>query len=466
MRDFRLEFSPFSFVALREVEIVKQINQHSTAFVKGIISKSDAQAYHDMGIQNAHLPIAITAVADDEEAVAVFMGVTTNMEIQHVGGVATMAIEAKSGSYLMDINERYRTFQDPGAAHSQVLDLLGAPYAGYDYTQNTGGQDLPLGQFTVQYWETDWAFAKRLASRLSTFLAPMDSSPGVQFHFGAPNLEAYALDDSTDYRAILDYGASDDKVRKGLHDANEADALCYAVEGREIYAVGDAIQFQGMALYVGKIVTTYAGQELVHTCYLYHEHGLRTPRSQNDRMIGASLDAQVLAVQGDEVQVQMIGDENADQTIAQWFPYATVYSSPDGTGWYAMPEPGDFVRLHIPCNEEKNAVVFNAAQEASDARSNPDIKSMRTKYGKEIRFTPNTLVMTNNAGMEISIIDGEGVRIDSDKNIFIKAEGAIDITSGTGVSMLAADSVVVQQGGTSLVVDDDIAFVGGQLRMQ
>jgi len=68
--------------------------------------------------------------------------------------------------------------------------------------------------------------------------------------------------------------------------------------------------------------------------------------------------------------------------------------------------------------------------------------------------------------MEISIIDGQGIRLDSDKNIFIKAGGIVDITSGTDISMLAAGSVVVQQGGTSLVVDDDIAFVGGELRMQ
>jgi len=466
MRDFRLEFSPFIFIVIRKVEIVKQVNEHSAARIVGIVSSRNAQLYQNMVIQDGHLPITITAMSDDGEEAVVFQGVTTSIELQSVGNVTTMTTEAKSGSYLMDINEHYRSFQDSDVVHSKVLDLLGTSYADYGFTLRNDGQDLPLGQFTAQYWETDWEFAKRLASRLNTFLVPADTLPGIQFYFGIPNLEEFILEDSVDYRVIMDYTTTDGKIRKGLQCAGEADALCYVVEQREIYAVGDAVQFQNMTLYVDRIVTTFSSQELLHTYYLRHKHGLRTPRVQNDRMIGASLDAQVLAVERDEVQVQIIGDENTDQTIVQWFPYATVYSSPDGTGWYAMPEPGDSVRLYIPGNEEKRAVVLNAVHEASEARSNPDIKSMRTKYGKEIRFTPNTIVMTNNAGMEISIIDGEGVRIESDKNIFIKAECDIDITSGTGMSMLAADSVVVQQGGTSLVVDDNIAFVGGELRMQ
>jgi len=627
MRDFQLEFSPFSFVALHEGTVHKQVNEHSTAYVKGIIHESDVQAYSDLIMRNEHIPFSITAVADDGQRIVLFQGVTYCPKIKCVGKVATMTIEAKSGSYLMDINEHFRTFQDPGVTHSEVLDLLGQSYTDYNYILKTtvaqeatknalskvslmnkmgslpgistammdksrlasgaqeprreapskaslmsnlgsfpgistmvmdkaqripdfssigrmpsdassaspgvfaaemrpdrravssreGGSDslpsasgassllnassaaasgmaasairnlkekaaedvssgtpfvleqvhdMSLGQFTVQYWETDWAFAKRLASRLNTFVVPADTMEGTRFYFGTPCINGYVLDDSVDYEIMKDYKVCDEKKRLGLRDAGEADALYYVVELRDIFAVGDMVQLQGMNLHVARIVTCLVGQEFVHTYYLQHKQGLRMPRYCNEKMIGASLEGQVLAVQRDEVQIWITRDENVEQKVVQWFPFATVYSSPDGTGWYMMPEPGDQARLYMPDEEEARAVVFNALHVASEARRNPDIKSMRNKFGKEIRFTPNTLVMTNNTGMEISIIDGEGIRIDSNKNIFIKTDGNIDISSGAGLSMLAADSVVVRQGGTSLVVDDNIAFIGGQLNMQ
>ena len=648
MRDFILEFSPFSFITLTEGKVTKQVNEHSTAYVKGIIAQDAVEEYLDLNASDEHLPFSITAVASDGEKVIVFQGVTTYMDIDHEGNVSTMTVEAKSGSYLMDVQERFRTFQDPWVSHSHVLELLGETYADYNFIIKTTGeqaeeaeaespslskeqglrissdllqnmreqfsaltadgadrpsshlsepaarisnllsgdrlnmqavpqtnsepeiallpadhtalvfcmqnalqsarssgqlsaitpadrglilscmgqnaalsrltpklrgdviatmdqairtmdepakplslsplstsdllskvrqlqqgpdiktkiQDFPLGQFTVQYLETDWAFAKRLASRQNTFLVPADTFPGVRYYFGVPHLKGHTLDESVDYKVVKDGVRRDKQKRLGLSNAQHADAISYVIKHREIFAVGDHVNLRGMELFIDKIVTDFTGQELVHTYYLRPQKGLRTARVHNDRMIGASLDAQVLAVQRDEVQVQIIGDENADQTIIQWFPFATVYSSPDGTGWFAMPEIGDFVRLYIPGKEEKHAVVFNAVHAESEARSNPDIKSMRNKFGKEIRFTPNTLVMTNNAGMEIAIIDGEGVRIESDKNIFVKADGNIDISCASGLSMLGGDSVVVEQSGTSLVVDDNVAFVGGKLRMQ
>jgi len=469
LRDFQLEFSPFSFIALNEGIISKQINEHSTARVKGIIHQSNVQKYLDMSIQREHFPFSITAVTDGDERITVFLGVTTIVEIGQVGQVATMTISAKSGSYLMDIKKRFRSFQDPATTHSEVLSLLGEPYADYNYLLKAGREkvmDFPLAQFIVQYRETDWAFAKRLASRLNTALVPADTFPGTRFYFGVPHLERYVLDDSVDYQIVMDSELSDQKTQQGLQGVSEADALCYIIESRDIYALGDLIQLQELPLYVDRIATVLSGQEFMHTYYLRPQVGLRVPQFYNDKLIGASLDGQVLAVQRDKVQVQITGDENAEQNIRQWFPFATPYSSPDGTGWFAMPERGDQVRLYIPDREEAQAVAFNSLHVASEARTNPDIKSMRNKFGKEIRFTPNTLVMTNNAGMEISLIDSEGIRIESDKAIFIKAAGSIDISSGAGLSMLADDSVVVQRGGTSLVVDDNIAFVGGKLKMQ
>ena len=75
-------------------------------------------------------------------------------------------------------------------------------------------------------------------------------------------------------------------------------------------------------------------------------------------MIGASLDSTVTEVRGDVVRVSLRTD--AKSGAGKWFSFSTVYSSPDGSGWYCMPEPGDEIRLYFPTEQEKHGYVISA----------------------------------------------------------------------------------------------------------
>ncbi len=147
--------------------------------------------------------------------------------------------------------------------------------------------------------------------------------------------------------------------------------------------------------------------------------------------------------------------------------YATVYSSPDGTGWYCMPETGDSVRLYVPGKEEDSFILSAVHKETDNARQNPDHKSLKTKYGKEIRFTPDSILMTNNQGMMVEMNDSEGITITSDKDILIQAEENLTVASQKASLLIAADDKVqVKQGSTSMTLSGDISFTGGEFRIQ
>ena len=60
------------------------------------------------------------------------------------------------------------------------------------------------------------------------------------------------------------------------------------------------------------------------------------------------------------VQVQFDEDENKEGCGRHWFDFATVYSTPDGAGWYCMPEVGDEVRVVFPDNYEEHAYVASS----------------------------------------------------------------------------------------------------------
>lgn len=151
----------------------------------------------------------------------------------------------------------------------------------------------------------------------------------------------------------------------------------------------------------------------------------------------------------------------------KWFQYATVYSSPDGTGWYCMPEKGDSVRLYIPDKEENSFILSAVHKETDTARQNSDYKSFKTKYGKEVLFTPDAILMTNNQGMMVEMNDSEGIMITSDKDIVIDAKDNLTIASNNASLLIAANNILqVKQGGTSMTLSGDISFTGGEFRIQ
>ena len=184
-------------------------------------------------------------------------------------------------------------------------------------------------------------------------------------------------------------------------------------------------------------------------------------------MAGCSFEAVVTGVRKDTVQIDIQGDEWQAADGKKWFSYATVYSSPDGTGWYSMPEVGDTVRLYVPDKEGRCLVTSSVHKETDSARQDPDRKSFKTKYGKEILFTPDTVLITNNQGMTIEMNDQEGISMTSDKDILIQADGEMSIASGSASLLMAAEEILqVKQGGTTMTLSDDIYFTGGEFRIQ
>lgn len=96
---------------------------------------------------------------------------------------------------------------------------------------------------------------------------------------------------------------------------------------------------------------------------------------------------------------------------------------------------------------------------------NPDEKSWKNKQGKEVLFTPETLVLRNNKGMSIEISDVEGIKIVSDKKIILQAAEDINVNSESGLQLSAAESMLLSQGGASIQMNDSITIGGGKIYM-
>lgn len=464
MREYMLKLAPFRTLDVLSCHIRKQLNDHAYFEFSGLICAEDEEKYLNAGMEEVQVKLLI--VCEGEPEYLLCCGIAQDIQIQKVGDIRKLTVKAVSGSYLMDIVQNVRVFQNAGSTYDNVLKYNEQQYQNNSHSMVTG-MGTTIGNLIVQYRETDWEFAKRLASHFNDVVVPAYRTNGINYFFGLPDgRQNIDLSRST-YTIRKDTASYLEKTKNQGTSMIEADALCLEIESRDVYEIGDSFSFDGQTFYIYDIESRLDGQELMHHYKLKSRMALQTVKQYNERMIGASLAAHIVGVSKDTVQVNIAAD--GIQNSKKWFMYSTVYSSPDGTGWYCMPETGDSVRLYLPNEKEKDGYIISAVhlEAAGEARSTPDNKSLKSKYGKEVLFTPGMLRVTNNKGMTVEISDEKGIFICSDKDIIIEAKDSLQIASfEQSVKVMAPESIIMKQGSTTMTMKDDIHLTGAQIRLE
>lgn len=467
MREYQIELEPFKYKALQNIVIQSTVNNHTEASVTMRIKDEDQEQY--VAILTEQTWVKITGVGEQDGGNAVrtvlFYGLVTDFMFSHDGYETILNLKITSGSVLMDLQPHFRVFQNKDALCADIYRKLTASYQD-GMAVCMEGQENQTEGVLIQYQETDWEFLRRLAGRKGLYLVPDVTKKGVKYTIGLPQENERTI--ATDkIRIRLDVNEYMEKSKNGMPALQSADMMELIVEDREIYRIGDSMLYQGKKYYIWQIATRYDGAECIHTYYFRTKEALKVLPMVHPEVTGCSFDAVITDVRKDKVQVEIAQDEWQAADGKKWFLYSTVYSSADGTGWYCMPEIGDSVRLYVPEKEEGSFIISAVHKETDSARQNPDYKSLKTKYGKEILFTPDSILLTNNQGMIVELNDSEGITITSDKDIVIEADENLTIASANASLLIAANDIVqVKQGGTTMTLSEDISFTGGEFRIQ
>jgi len=467
MREVQIKTEPFEWLSIQKIKIHRHLNEHTELSISGYIENEAQQKEYVDQCLSADTSLVIKALDENEEETVLFDGMVVKFNMKNQTDFVSLSLDAKSHTYLMDLVPHIRTFQDASMKDNDLIHIVTGDYPKSDMIMETD-ESAQIEAFTLQYKETDWEFLKRMVSRRNSFLLPGDTSKGIKFFYGVPERGDHKVDIDVEYAIQCNLSEYNLNVGNGLEDFFEIDSTAYVLENqREIYEIGDKVTFQGKTLYVYEIESEYSGFVLRHKYYLRSKRGFKTSKTYNKKQIGASLTATVEEIEKECVKIDVLDDENTKHPDKTWFQFATVYSDPNGTGWYCMPEKGDTVRLYIPGDEEKEAFVISAVHVESGERNDPDIKFLKTIHGKEIRFTPDSITLTNNNGMKLVILDDKGILIDSDKNITIRADKDIDMQSSNGtITLIASDSIDLTQGKIQLKIQDDISCIGGKIKQQ
>lgn len=464
MKAEMIKVQHFEFENIIECHGRKAFGEHGYLIIKGVIKEGKQSEYLDKAQLYDKLKVTVTDHDGNEENL--LHGILYDVRFRHENGVPVMVIHLKTASYLTDLDKHIRSFQKEGIGCDQAAKICLAKYPGGKHIIGKM-KEKPEGGLLLQYEETDWDFLGRLASRSNAVLLPDDELGEPKLFFGIPGdkgkfelastTHTIKKDMTVPYKQLLGVPLQGD------------DTIIYEVEDRELFKVGAKGTFLDKPLYIQALDILWQGRELVLNYTLRTERAIAAARRYNKEVAGVSLQGVVAAV--DKAAVAIDIDKEVDENSAEagniLFPYATVYSTADGTGWYFMPEVGDGVRLCFPTVEEAEAYVESSVHlEDNDTRSKPDEKSLMNKQKKEILFTPTSLILRNNKGMSIEMLDDEGIKIVSNKDVMFKAKGAVEVKSNSGAIDMSADkSILMQQGASQLELKDKITMKGGKINM-
>lgn len=447
MREVIVKIEPFESMIIDTIHIEKKVGSHASAVVKGIIKNSDYEATLAL-LKKKEVWIQIKAIEDYQNEKIIYWGLMTGYEMEHKGDGKTLTLELMDGTILMEAEVHTRVFQNPEETYRDILDTINQAYPNYGVISTVDSRKK-IEKLYVQYEETDWEFVCRIAAELHTFLVPDTYTGGVKYYVGLPRRKESQIPNELSHR-----------IRQGKR-------TCHIIKCREVYEIGEWFVIAGAPMYIHEVLSNYINGELIHEYFLYAHNGYRIEPYVNEKIAGCSLMGTVKDVKMDMVKLQMEKDELSGQPL-MWFPYSTIYSSPEGTGWYCMPEIGDSVRIHFPDADEEHGYVISAVHlEADTERSRPGHKSFKSKHNKQILFTPEKIEITNNKGTRIVLSDESGIIMQTDKSINLDAVGNILVTTKQGnLTMKSTQMIKLQQDDTVMKLDKDIILSGGELRIQ
>lgn len=435
-----INISGFPFHKIVSLKIHHTPNEHGKAEIVGEIESSGAQDLIQRVDERTQ--VLITTTAEGQPSV-LFCGCIGNVSLEQENEYSRIHLNLYSTSRLLDMMKHDRTFQNVDKTYGEIISGNIKQIGDLHMMVS----DKAIGKLVMQYSETDWEFAKRMASQLKAPIITNLSSERPQIYIGLPPVGKMIDVESASYS----YGNNSDEFFK----QSGGMAQDFAEQQVETYSyayIGDRVVFDGKIKTI-KSVQAYLEDGIMRIRYGILDAavtsaggslaGVAVPMTVNSQASGKMMKGVVEAVHQDKVKVHLIDvDSSYDEGGNWWFPYSTAYSSSDGSGWYCMPEVKDEVRVFFPSGDEGEA--FAASSVCVTPPSNPRHKSWKAPGGKQILLTDEGMYIIGKSGrIYINLTDERGIDIYSDKDINVTANGNISITAANTLQMVAKNEILI-----------------------
>lgn len=450
-----LVLSTYSIEHILDLHLYEQINDHGMLHLIAIIPEEHAEEY--VYTTEPMQSVTLGYRKEDQTTETLYRGLVTDIQINCSGNVYYMDLTVKGKTYAMDIIKRYRSFQNTAMTTHELIREVLSGYQDSDCILQIPNE--PIGRLIVQYHETDWEFLVRVVSHYGAVLVPDLVSERLAFYVGIPEQGDeftitpyhYHVSKSMDeYLAIRE---------NQWADVKEMDFMVFQALDVQIFRVGNFINLYGKRLVIQAVQRELTDGILKNTYTMKRKEGLKGLEIHNYELVGASVIGQVIEISRDKVKVQLEMDEQG--RAAYWFPYSTMSASPDGSGWYCMPEKGDRVRVYFPTNQESDAYAVSAVSghqpqpgDAEDPMGNPAVKYLKTKADQVIQFAEEGIIINSGSGQATVFLGNSGdLSVYGTTNVNVTAKNTLSLVSKGQLLIGAKDTVSIKRGeGTSITL--------------
>lgn len=500
MIDNKVEIKGIKYETIEEIIFTKDVNDHSRATIKCVTKEKSLKEIVPNAEALSWVTINIAEEINQDAKKVIFAGIIDTISLENcesIEEIKKLTVNLVGATYLLDIKKETHVFQDDETKLSEIKEYIkdnvkdNFQLASANVKINGDKFDSKKleGGILVQYLETNYELLKRVASMYNMPLIPeIDDAkePKICLSIGLGNKVGGEID-SKIYKSEKNMLNAIVDKKLGVKNVAEKDYQMIEVRTREYFELGSKVQIDGKSLYVYSVKSMWGvkskedrhnwvelGDNLEYSsCVFYHiyklaeEKRFNTPQIYNEKMVGTSLDAKVVKVEKEKVKIQCDCNKEASTNPIE-FLYASVYTSEDGTGWYCMPEENEKVRLYMPTEDEKDAYVISSVHlEGGKNRDNPNVKFIKNKHDKEVRFEEKRIMITNNDGMKIVLDDDKGISIESTKNVCLSSTKDVTLLSKSGKMDLSGEKhVLLKQGGSSTVeIKNKVTFKAPSIKM-
>lgn len=410
-------------------------------------------------------------IKSGDETVVLFSGVVTEVCLEVVSELQIVRIKGKSYSWLMDLTKKSRSFQDIQMNCTAFLNRVMADYPGSTIVY--AAEDMPIGKLIVQYEETDWQFLRRVFSMAGMTVTPHDYQQGIKLYVGLPLLAEYKI--PYQIQAIDKDMESYYSLKANGRPVHVSAFTRYQVSSQQLLRLFDAVQIHGLPFTVSSYTYDFSNQEMAGFYSLQMAQGLLVNAMFPLHLIGVALTGKVVNVAGTNVQVALEIDKISGNPAAFWFPYSTMSASPNGSGWYCMPEIGDDVRVYFPSKNEQEAVALSAVSNypapaggGSDRMQDPNVRYLRTKTGQELALTPEMMMLSCAGGLSFVTILSDGtVTVGAQTKLLVEATGSVTLKAEETLTLQSQDLLKVQSlsGGKLTLGGSQLEISGAEVKL-
>jgi phage baseplate assembly protein gpV len=445
-----------------ELVITRAINQHVILNCSGVlpggddrqramVERFDAAATIVVKILKINQLGALTGQSENQsgnnDGQILFRGRIRSIETLYKNGVYTITLTGVSYTDELDLVVSSQSFQDPGLSYQAVVQQTLQPFPEARF-MDVIGSGTTIGELIVRYQEPAWPFLVRLASCLNTGLVADATGAQPRFWFGVPCQNEWTVEQAY-YMVHNNCELNETAAQNGLLGETSGDqGLCYEVNGlKHLFQLGDQVNFNGQTLYVSQAVSRMTDAAIRHDYLLTAKAGLKQPQLLNQPIVGVSLGGRVIAIEADTLKVHLDIDTGQDETTAWNFPCATLYSAEGHTGWYYMPEIGDYAEVFFPSNVETAGYVTCCVRQegktaATDKITDPDVRYWRTPERREILFDKTGITISTEKNPENSTGADLKIRFDQERGIGISSDQDMTLDAQTDLT-LQADRIVL-----------------------